>query len=276
MKARRDTLLLPLLFGGLAVALGPVARLLLDRGSPVTPGGTPGMLVWILAPAVLALVFRRLDPQTRGTHLFGVTGRTALVAALAAALAAAAMGLVIAVGLALGGLSFTPVSLPPATFIAAAVSTTLFAFLEESAWRGYLLPSLLGRARYPVVVAVSGLIWFAWHLPYLDQLNAALTSESVTTLAPRLFIGVLALQFLYAELFLRCRSVWPAFALHATTNLVAQLALLAGLKLTGSLAWLLSPSADGVLVIVLAAGIASWMYRRRVVRTSQPLPGARG
>ena len=276
MKRPRDTLFLPVLFGALAVALGPVARLLLDRGRPMTPGGTPGMLVWILAPAVLALVFRRLDPQTRGTHLFRVTGQTTMVALTVAALAAAAMGLAIAVGLATGGLSFAPASLPLTTFIAAAASVVLFAFLEESAWRGYLLPSLLGRARYPVVVVVAGLIWFAWHLPYLDQLTRALTNESVTTLAPRLFIGVLALQFLYSELFLRCRSVWPAFALHATTNLVVQLAFLAGLKLAGSQAWLLSPSADGVLVITLAAGVALWMYRRRAAGTGDSASVSRG
>ena len=81
------------------------------------------------------------------------------------------MGLIIAVGLGRRWPVVRTDLAPSDDFIATAASIALFAFLEESAWRGYLLPSLLGRARYPVVVGVAGLIWFAWHLPYLDQLE---------------------------------------------------------------------------------------------------------
>ena len=264
MTMRRDGLRFPLLFGALAIAVGVVGRLAVDHDTPMVAGGTTGMLVWILAPAVLAVAFRRLDPETRHGRFFRLTRRTGIAAAVVAALAAAAFGVVMALGLAVGGLSFTLASVSPKTLLPTAASIAVFAFLEECAWRGYLLPSLLSRARYPVVIGVAALIWFAWHLPYLDRLNAAYTTEPVITLAPRLLAGMLALQFLYTELFLRSRSVWPAFALHATTNLLAQIAFLAGLALVGPWAWLFSPSADGVFIITVSAGVALLLYRRRV------------
>jgi membrane protease YdiL (CAAX protease family) len=278
MKTLRDTLVMPLLFGGLAVGAGVGARLLVDSGQPVAAGGTSGMLAWILAPAVLALLFRRLDPETRQGHFFRLTVRTIGIAGALAVLVAVAVGSVIAVGLAVGGLSFRSVPVSAATLSATVASVALFAFLEEAAWRGYLLPSLLSRARYLVVVSVASLVWFAWHLPYLDRLNAALTAESVTTLAPRLLLGVIALQFLYTEVFLRFRSVWLAVTLHATTNVVAQVALLAGLKLAGPLPWLFSPSADGALLITVSGGVALWLRRRRMshgaaVDSSRPPTG---
>ena len=204
----RDSLFFPLLFGVLAVGVGFVGRVIVDRGSSIA-GGTLGMLVWILAPPGLAVLFRRLDPETRDVLFFALTRRTAIIASVVAALAAAALGLVIALGLAFGGLSFTSASVSLKTLVPAAASIAVFAFLDESAWRGYLLPSLLPRTRYPVVIGVAALIWFVWHLPYLDRLNAAYTTESVISVAPRLLPGVLAPQFFYTELFLRCPSVWP-------------------------------------------------------------------
>jgi hypothetical protein len=71
------------------------------------------------------------------------------------------------------------------------------------------------------------------------------------------------MQWLYSELFLRCRSVWPAFALHATANIVAITSMHCGWRLVGSRAWLFSPSADGVIVIALCLACALWLTLRR-------------
>ena len=260
-------MLLPLLFGALAVAAGFVGRYLIDPGQPVNPSGTTGMLLWILAPALLAFVFRRWDPKTRNGGYFALRGRGAVIA-LVSLLAALVVGTVIATGLVSGGLVLAPKALTLAQLLPLVLSIALFALLEESGWRGYLLPSLLARARYPVVLLLGALIWFCWHLPYLDLLTAAYSSESLTTLAPRLLLGLLAMQFLYTELFLRWPSVWPAFALHASVNISAQLALAGGLTLSGPYAWLLSPSADGALVIAISAGLGGYLYRKRTLNFS--------
>jgi len=264
-----------LLFGGLAVAAGVIGRTLIDSGVAAVPSGTPGKLLWIVAPALLALGFRRLDPATRGRHLFALSRKPLVAAAIVAALTAVAAGVAIALGLAAGALAFAPAGVPAATLATSAASIALFAFLEESAWRGYLLPGLLPRVRYAVAVGVSSLVWWAWHLPYLDQLSRVYTRESAISIAPRLLLGVMAMQVLYTEVFLRYRSVWPAFAMHASFNLVANLAILSGLKLTGHLPWLLSPSADSVLLIVLSGGIGLWLYRRRRAAGPVTEPDAR-
>jgi len=273
MKTKRYTLFMPLLFGGLVIAIGFFARKFVDHALPIAASGTHGMLVWILAPPLLALLFKRLDSETHDRHFFTLRRDTAIFA-LAVSSIAGTVGIgVIAVGWAIGSLIFVSAPVSASALVLAGASIALFALLEESAWRGYLLPSLLPRARYPIAVAVAALIWFAWHLPYLDRLSAGYTKESLATLSLRLLFGVVTMQFLFTELFLRYRSVWPAFALHATMNLVVQLAIMAGLSLNGPRAWLLSPSADGALVIAVSGGVGFWLHRRREFRNGRFLPG---
>ncbi|MCV2368637.1 CPBP family intramembrane glutamic endopeptidase [Roseateles oligotrophus] len=271
MNRPAGLLLLPLLFGGLAIGAGLLGRLVIDQGQVIGPNGSSGMLLWILAPALLALIFKRLDPRTRKSSYFSWRGRSRSAAAVAVA-AVAAVGLVIALGLAMGGLVLQPKSLALARLIPTALGIALFAFLEESGWRGYLMPSLLARAHYPLVLLLGALIWFSWHLPYLDLLTSAYSSESLWTLAPRLMLGVLAMQWLYMELFLRWPSIWPAFALHASMNISAQLALAGGLALSGPQAWLFSPSADGGLIIATSACLGGWLYQARTLRTGASKP----
>ena len=260
---RRDSLLTPLVFAALVLAAGAASRLLIDADRPASAEGTPGKLVWILAPALLAVVFRRLDPATRSEHLFAFTRVGVRFALSVAAAGGAAVCALIVLGLLTGSATWVPVPAAASNLASTAAGLAVFAFLEESAWRGYLLPALLARASVPLAVAVAAITWFGWHLPYLDQLAAAYTDEALATLAPRLLLGVAAMQWLYTELFLRCRSVWPAFALHATMNLVAMLALACGLRLIGARTWLFSPSADGVIVVALCCAAGFWLSVRR-------------
>ena len=266
-RSRRG-LVFPLAFSALVVAVGIVGRLLVDAGRPMSPDGTPGKLLWVLAPPLLALIFRRLDPATRGKRFFRLDRAIVGFSARAAGLTAVAVVAVVGVGLALGATRFSWAGVVPTSLITMVASVALFAFFEESAWRGYLLPSLLDRVSYPVVIAISSVTWWAWHLPYLDQLSAVYTTESLSTLAPRLLLGVVAMQVLYTEVFLRCRSVWPAFAIHATFNVVANGAFLAGLSLQGSLGWALAPAADSVLMILATAAAGAWLYRVRVAQVA--------
>ncbi|MCV2360077.1 CPBP family intramembrane metalloprotease [Paucibacter sp. TC2R-5] len=264
--AKQQLPLLPLLFGALAIGAGLLGRMVFDQGQVIAPSGTTGMLLWILSPALLGFVFRRRDAATRRPAQGGYFAwheRSARAAAVAALAAVLAVGLVIAIGLAWGSLVLRPKPLAMAQLLPSALGIALFAFLEESGWRGYLLPSLLARTSYLRVLLLGALIWFAWHLPYLDLLTAAYSSESLWTLAPRLLLGVLAMQWLYIELFLRWPSIWPAFALHASMNISAQLALAGGLALSGPQAWLFSPSADGLLVMALCTAIGGGLYRAR-------------
>jgi membrane protease YdiL (CAAX protease family) len=262
------SLVLPLFFGMLVFAVGALARRLMDGDAIVSlvDGGTPGMLIWILSPALLAWVFRRCDADVQSTRPFAFGWPTLRFSLGVAVVAMFVVWCVIKLGLAMGGLviDHSVAPLPFQVRLRELVGIACFALLEESAWRGYLMPALLARFRYLVVLMIGAVIWFAWHLPYLDVLSASYTSESTNTLAPRLFVGVVAMQFVYIELFLVCRSVWPAFALHAALNLVAQGSIATGLTLNRTHTWAFSPSADGLPIMLLCAGVGFVLYRVRM------------
>ncbi|NTU71864.1 MAG: CPBP family intramembrane metalloprotease [Coriobacteriia bacterium] len=266
---KKSGLAYPIAFAAIVLAIGATGRLVVDAGRAQTADGTLGKLMWVLAPFVLGIVFRRLDPLVRGEHLFRLSWERVRVAAIGAGLTALATAAAVGVGLALGATSFSATTGVPATLVGAAIGVMLFAFFEESAWRGYLLPGLLGRTGYWTTIAITSVVWWAWHLPYLDQLSQVYTTESPLTIAPRLLFGVVAMQILYTEVFLRCRSVWPAFAIHATFNLVANLAFLMGLQLQGSLGWALAPAADSLLLIVGTAAVGLLLYRRRAASAAR-------
>lgn len=263
-------LMWPLAFGVLVWMIGMLARHLMDRGGVVSmvDGGTLGMLVWITAPALLAWLFGRLDVGVQLEHPFAWQRQALRLSCVVAVVAMCVMWCVIKLGLAMGGLvidhSMTP--LPMQTRVLDLVGVVCFAFLEEAAWRGYLMPALLARFRYLVVWLVGAVIWFAWHLPYLDVLSANYTSESTDTLAPRLWVGVLAMQFLYIELFLICRSVWPAVVLHAALNGMTQANLATGLTLNRTHTWTFSPSADGLPIMLLCTAAGLLLYWMRMSR----------
>jgi membrane protease YdiL (CAAX protease family) len=267
---RSSALLLPLLFGALALTIAVMARWVIDplAGVSGVDGGTPGMLLWILAPALLAGWFRHIDLTLGTNNPFALRPRPVRFAIEVAVLAMLAVWGVIKLGLAMGGLvmdhSTAPLSWDQR--LRDLLGIAVFALLEESAWRGYLMPALLARFRYVVVLIAGGTIWFAWHLPYLDVLSANYTNESMATLAPRLLVGILAMQFLYIELFLACRSVWPAFALHAAVNIVAQGSLETGLTLNRTHTWIFSPSADGLPIMLLCAVVGVVLYEVRMSR----------
>lgn len=255
-----------ILFALVSLGCGWFGRAVIDGFPAVLPAdGTPGQLIWLLSPALLAALLRRLDPHTRALRPFRLERTSLRLAGGVSLIAAATVLAVIGLGLLSGALSRTPAPAPSvATVAALGLPILLFALLEESAWRGYLLPALQARCGPALTWMVGATIWFGWHLPYLDALTRY-TPEPLSTLAPRIALGLAVMQGLYTALWQRRASVWPAFALHGTINLVAQSALALGVTLSPTAwSWWASPSADGGLVIGICAGL-TWVlvYRRR-------------
>lgn len=256
-----------ILFALVSLGCGWFGRAVID-GLPamLPPEGTPGQLIWILSPALLAAVLRRRDPHTQALRPFQLNRESLRLALIVSLVAATAVLSVIGLGL-LGGalhLATAPTAAPPAppaSWLALGVPILLFALLEESAWRGYLLPALQARCGPALTWGIGSVIWFGWHVPYLDALTRY-TAEPLTTLAPRIALGLMVMQGLYTVLWQRRASVWPAFALHGTINLVAQAAIALGVTLSASTwSWWASPSADGGLVIGLCAVFAGVLAR---------------
>lgn len=257
------TLAWPLSFAVLILAAAFAARA--AETALGLPADQPlGQLAWILAPALLGLAWSRLDPARRGQRLFRLDAGVLLATAMAAVGAVLVVAAVTGLGLAAGGLAFPKgAALAPAVFATVAVSALLSSTLEEVGWRGYLLPALLSRTGYWATIALAAAVWFVWHLPFIDRLTLY-TDEAPATLLVRLAVGVLALQLLFTEVFLATRSVWVAAALHAAFNVTAGAVFASGAMLTGAAGWIVSPSADGLVLMALASAAALGMRRRRL------------
>jgi uncharacterized protein len=147
------------------------------------------------------------------------------------------------------------------------ITGPILAFAEEIGWRGYLQPRLsswIGRWALLVV----GVVWIAWHLPYI-LFTPSYHADGDRTVVLLLFAGsVLAFSVLFGMLRELSESVWPAVLAHFAHN--------------ATFAWVgsaLIVPADPVLVneylagdtgllvligtAVCAGGLLIWSARRR-------------
>jgi len=93
----------------------------------------------------------------------------------------------------------------------------VLAFAEEIGWRGYLQPRLDGLGERAAMLVV-GLVWAAWHLPYI-LLTPYYHAEGNRWLVLPLFTTtVVAFSFLLGRLRARSGSVWPAVVGHFAHN----------------------------------------------------------
>ena len=93
---------------------------------------------------------------------------------------------------------------------------------EEIGWRGFLVPELTKWIRFRRASLLSGVIWFAWHLPGI--LSGAY-GQGNTPLAYRLacFTAmVISGAIVLAWLRMKSGSIWPVAIMHATHNGIIQ------------------------------------------------------
>lgn len=95
---------------------------------------------------------------------------------------------------------------------------------EEIGWRGFLVPLLAERMSFWGVALVSGLIWFAWHVPSILLTDYNAGAPMPFTLAC-FGVGTIAMGGIAAWLSLRSGSLWPAVILHASHNAWTQMLL---------------------------------------------------
>ncbi|WP_433511653.1 lysostaphin resistance A-like protein [Nonomuraea sp. CA-143628] len=101
--------------------------------------------------------------------------------------------------------------------IAVSITGPILAFAEEIGWRGYLQPRLayLGERSAMFVV---GLVWIAWHLPYILFTPYYHTGGN-RALVLLLFSGsVIAFSFLFGYLRVMSGSLWPVVLAHFAHN----------------------------------------------------------
>jgi len=92
---------------------------------------------------------------------------------------------------------------------------------EEFAWRGYLLRRLMERDGIVKAVLVSGIVWWAWHLP-MFWLSPVISRLPVERLA---LTGLLSLPSLvgtacvFSWVYVKSGSIWAPTIMHLSWNL---------------------------------------------------------
>ncbi|MEE9176140.1 MAG: CPBP family intramembrane glutamic endopeptidase [Thermodesulfobacteriota bacterium] len=265
------------IFTFLVITLGWIGRWLDSLVGSTSSQGI-GMLIWIIAPLGVSFLLRAfagdgwkdlgIRPAIKGNILWYI---------ISILVYPVSVGLIIIVGLAFDVIFLTDFSMNKAVFFVQAfvvlIGTMFFKnVFEEFTWRGYLAPKMY-KLRLNVFVAhiVVGLIWGAWHLPYLRAITPH-TTESLATLIPRFLAGAIAVSIVYGEIRILTNSVWPAVLMHTVGGAFVGVLLLKELiKMKDGMEFLFSPAIEGVLSIVLFTliGIGLYLLRRKRMAATQ-------
>lgn len=266
-RTKRNLMIFTILVLGLATSAGFIEPLIFQpEGEPNTPG--LGQLLWFLSPFVVSLLLRifggdgwrdfGLKPNFKGNGFWWLVSVMVFPIVIV---------LTLILGVLLGGLRLDGIMVP--TFVGVLLSGLISAMVknifEEFAWRGYLAPKVYSlELNIWLSHCIVGLIWGAWHLPFVMALWPYLTPEMLWYFVPLLFLGTISQSVVYGEIRLATSSVVPAWLMHSIGNAFGNAFLLSGcLQFVLGRELLFTPGAEGVLSIVLMSVLGYWLHQRR-------------
>ena len=138
---------------------------------------------------------------------------------------------------------------------------------EEIGWRGLLVPQLSKVMGFGGVVAVSGGIWTAYHIPVLvfaDYNSGTPWWFGLSCFAVLVFSG----GAIFAASRLRSGSVWPAAILHGSHNLFIQRVFTPMTRDTGPTKWIIDEFGVALAVVITVFAI---VICRGMTRTAREL-----
>ena len=266
-RTKRNLVIFTVLVLGLAVLAGVIEPLIVPPGAePGTPG--LGQLLWIIAPLgvmLLLCIFGGdgwadfgLRPNFKGNGFWWLVSVLAFpVVITISVLLGALLG-----GLALNVNLFASVVGALLTGLISAMIKNIF---EEFAWRGYLAPKVYSLSmNIWLSHAIVGMVWGAWHLPFVYVFWPYLIPNMLWTFVPLLLVGTFSQSVVYGEIRLATASVLPAWVMHTVGNAIGN-ALLLSNSIQFDPGWelLVSPGAESVVSIVLVFAIGYWLHQRR-------------
>ena len=86
--------------------------------------------------------------------------------------------------------------------------------LEETGWRGLLLPELLGKTNKFQATIIVSLIWFIWHLPLWLIEGSNQSTINIWSFG----FSILLMSFLFTILYVKTESIGMAILFHAFFN----------------------------------------------------------
>ncbi len=113
----------------------------------------------------------------------------------------------------------------PASIILSILFATLFPFIEELGWRGYLLDRLQEKNHALVSSLILGILWSLWHLPTFFIRDSYQASLGIGTPAFWLFFaGIVPLTFVFTWIYNNTnRSTLAVILFHAMVNFTGEL-----------------------------------------------------
>jgi membrane protease YdiL (CAAX protease family) len=264
---KRNLVIFIVLVLGLAALSGIVEPLTVP---PDADPGTSGLgqLLWLIAPLGVMLLLRifggdgwadiGLRPNFKGNRFWWLVSIFIFPVVLT---------LSVLIGTLLGGIELNMMLI--SAFTAALLPGFIMALIknifEEFAWRGYLAPKVYSlNLNIWLSHAIVGLVWGAWHLPFIFVFWLYLTPNMLWYFIPLLLAGTFSQSVVYGEIRLATDSVLPAWTMHTIGNTLGNTLLLSGLIMF-SPGWdiLASLGAEGVISIILMLAIGYWLHQRR-------------
>jgi membrane protease YdiL (CAAX protease family) len=257
----------------MAIVLGFAA---IARGiEPFTipPGADPGaagmgQLLWLVTPLGVALLMRifggdgwndfGLRPNFKGNGFWWIVSILVFPAFITLSLL---------IGALLGGIELN--MMLSSAFVTALLTSLIPAMIknifEEFAWRGYLAPKVYSLdMNIWLSHSLVGLVWGAWHIPFVLVLWPYLRPEMLWYFVPLLLAGTISQSVVYGEIRLATSSVWPAWLMHTIGNAIGNALLLSGfIELESGRELLFTPGAEGVISIILMLAVGYWLHQRR-------------
>jgi membrane protease YdiL (CAAX protease family) len=113
----------------------------------------------------------------------------------------------------------------PSSIIPSILFATLFPFIEELGWRGYVLDRLQEKHNALISSLILGIVWSLWHLPTFFIRDSYQASLGIGTPAFWLFFaGIIPLTFIFTWVYNNTnRSTLAVILFHAMVNFTGEL-----------------------------------------------------
>lgn len=252
----------------IAIFVVGVLLLAMVGGVIMASVGEIGGLVFIIGPILMAVLLRTLGGD--GWRDAGLTlmlresWRWYLFSVLVYPIIIA---LVIGIGMILGvteinGRISTILPLLLAGMSVQLAPRMLYAMFEEWGWRGYMEPRLM-------VLGVSdlqrhlfvGFIWAVWHFPLIFA--TPYTETPYIIYLPIFVLGTMLTAVVYGQMRKASCTVWTSVLMHGVANTFLWAIIENDLVTFNNK--VMADAADSVLMILLWAGLAWWILKKRKV-----------
>jgi membrane protease YdiL (CAAX protease family) len=266
-RTKRNLIIFIVSVLGLATLAGVIEPLTIPPGSEPDASGL-GQLLWLIAPLVIMVLLRTfggdgwddfgLRPNFKGNSFWWLASIFIFPVVITIS---------ILIGTLFGGLALDGDMLPVFlnAILAGLISALIKNLFEEFAWRGYLAPKVYAlNLNIWLSHAIVGLVWGAWHLPFVFVFWPYLTPNMLWYFIPLLIVGTISQSVVYGEIRLATNSVLPAVIMHTVGSIIGNTLLLSNcLQLNSGKELWFSPGAESIVSIILMFAIGYWLHQRR-------------